>query len=430
MVLTAEQNRRLTEVGPGTPMGRLLRRYWHPIGAESEFVDVGQAIKPVRILGEDLVLYRTPGGSFGLIEPHCPHRRAGLVNGYVEIDGIRCSYHGWKFDLAGQCIHQPFEEAAAEATRFRDSICALAYRAEARFGLVWAYLGPDPSPLIPTWEPFTYPNCFRQIVMHVVDCNWLQCQENSIDPVHFEWLHNNWLPGRSGQPENYAPRHAKLGFDEWEHGFMYRRLHEGEDETSDAWLNGRLCIMPNLFAPSHFEWRVPMDDEHTLSVIWTTERVAAEREPYHQDLIPHWWGQATDANGQPVTTHVLGQDVMSWTGQGVVADRTKENLGRSDRGVQMFRRRLLDDLEAVERGDDPSGLIWDPAQNQCVRFPNELRRLYLDAPTPEALTARLAGLKRVMPGSRPEDYFFLLEGQPETVRQEWEYALGLRAERP
>ena len=429
MVLTEEQNRRLTQVGPGTPMGNLLRRYWHPIAATSELDEV--PTKAVRVLGEDLVLYRTTGGELGLIEPHCPHRRAGLVNGYPEADGLRCSYHGWKFDLAGRCVEQPYEDAVSGgSTRFRDSICALAYRAEAKFGLVWAYLGPDPAPLIPTWEPFTYENCFTQVVLHYVDCNWLQAQENSIDPVHFEWLHNNWQAGRAGDPDRYAARHRELGFEEWEYGFMYRRLHEGDDYDSDSWLNGRLSMMPNVFAPLHFEWRVPVDDERTLSVIWHAERVIAEREPYVQERIPHWWGKANDEHGNPLTTHVLGQDVISWTGQGTITDRTKEHLGRSDKGVQMFRRRLEADLEAVERGEDPSGVVRDPAVNECIRFPNDLRGQFLTAPTPEQLQRRLTVLKGVMPGSRPEDHFFLLEGQPDAVREEWEWCVGLRDTRP
>jgi 5,5'-dehydrodivanillate O-demethylase oxygenase subunit len=428
MVLTAEENERLTRVGPGTPMGGLLRRYWHPIAAESQFVD--RTTLAVRLLGEDLVLYRLPGGEFGLIEPHCPHRRAGLVHGYVEEDGIRCSYHGWKFDREGHCLHQPFEEASSRGTRFRESVCALAYRAEARFGLVWAYLGPEPAPLIPTWEPFTYGNCFRQIVLHVVDCNWLQCQENLIDPVHFEWLHDNWWAGREGRTDGYGPAHARLEFDEWEHGFMYRRLHEGEDESSDAWLNGRLCIMPNLFAPLHFEWRVPIDDEHTLGVVWAADRVVEEREPYEQALVPHWWGRTRREDGSPITSHVLAQDELSWTGQGRITDRTKEHLARSDRGVQLLRRRLQDDLDAVARGEDPSGLVRDPERNRCIRFPNDLRHLFLEAPSPERIAQRNALLKRLMPGSRPEDHFFLAEGQPDAVREEWEYAMGMRDTRP
>ncbi len=435
MVLTAEQNERLTRVGPGTPMGDLLRRYWQPIAAESQFVDaagspVGPQTMAVRLLGENLVLYRTGDGRYGLVEPHCPHRRAGLVHGYAEQDGIRCSYHGWKFGLDGQCVHQPYEDMVAEGGRFKERIRAIAYPAQARFGMVWAYLGPTPAPLIPAWEPLVAPNCFRQIVFHVVDCNWLQCQENSIDPVHFEWLHNNWEAGRRGDADAYAPRHIRLGFDEWEFGFMYRRLHEGEDESSDAWTNGRLCIMPNLFAPLHFEWRVPIDDEHTLSVICTTDRVVAEREPYEQAIVPHWWGRHAELDGTPITTHVLGQDVVSWTGQGTITDRTQENLGRSDRGVQMFRARLFDDLDAVAEGREPSGLVRDEAANECIRFPNQLTLGLGAAPTPEQVAARLAAVKRVMPGSRPEDYFFLLEGQPDEVREEWEFALGLREQGP
>ena len=231
-------------------------------------------------------------------------------------------------------------------------------------------------------------------------------------------------------PGSHRARAAEDGIAEFEAGFMYRRLHDGDTYESDSWLNGRLSMMPNLFAPVHFEWRVPVDDRTTLSVIWFPERVVESREPYVQAMIPHWWGRATDADGRPITSHVLGQDVMSWTGQGVIADRTKEHLGRSDRGVQMFRRRLEADLAAIERGDDPSGLVRDPARNQCIRFPNEMRRNFLSAPSPELIRRKLAVFKSVMPGSRPEDHFFLLEGQPDHIREEWEWCLGLRDDRP
>ncbi|MDH4147101.1 MAG: aromatic ring-hydroxylating dioxygenase subunit alpha [Acidimicrobiia bacterium] len=426
MVTTAAQNRELTETSAGTPMGELLRRYWHPIAAEGEFLgEAAEVTKAVRLLGEDLVLYRSPDGSFGLIEPHCPHRRAGLLFGYPEVGGIRCSYHGWKFGFDGSCVEAPFEDrSSASADRFRQAICARAYRAEARFGLVWAYLGPDPAPLIPTWEPFTFENCFRQILFHRVDCNWLQCQENSIDPVHFEWLHNNWLPGRAGAPDRYAPAHTRLGFDEWEHGFMYRRLHVGEDETSDAWNTGRLCIMPNLFAPTHFEWRVPIDDENTLSVVWVFERVPDELGPYRQGVIPHWWGRTHDDDGRPITSHVLNQDLLSWAGQGRIADRTKENLGRSDHGVLLFRKRLLADLAAVQRGEDPSCVFRDEEANRCIRFPNDLVRRALNVPTVDAVRARLAAVAKAVPSLRG-DTFFLMAGQPAAVRAEWAAAMGL-----
>lgn len=235
--------------------------------------------------------------------------------------------------------------------------------------------------------------------------------------------------GRQGRVDDYSPAHVELGFEEWEHGFVYRRMHVGEDESSDAWTTGRVCIVPNLFAPSHFEWRVPIDDHSTLSVVWVFERVPAEREPYEQERIPHWWGRTHDAAGEPVTSHVLNQDILSWTGQGTVTDRTREHLGRSDRGVVMLRRRLQADLDAVERGDDPSGVVRDPAANECIRFPNDLRDQYLAPPSVDGVRARLAHLARTLPALEG-DPFFLMAGQPPEVRAEWAWAMGLTDERP
>ena len=433
MALSAEANRRLTEVGPGTPMGELLRRYWHPVAAEDQFQ--GESKKPVRVLGEDLVLYRMPAGDYGLIERHCPHRRADFAFGYVEDDGIRCSYHGWKFDPSGQCIAQPYEDLASASNKFRQRTCAHAYQAQAAHGLVWVYLGPDPSPLIPNWEPFTVPDTYKQIVFHVVDCNWLQCQENSCDPVHFEWLHDNWAPGSAGDggaadPECYGGAHVDLGFEEWEHGFMYRRLKPGEDQTADSWKNARVAIHPNLFAPSHFEWRVPIDDESTLSVMWVAEPVVEHRSPFVQEAIHSWQGVTHDAEGRALTSHVLHQDSLSWVGQGVIADRTKENLGRSDRGVQMIRNRLEADMAAVERGEEPSGLIRDPQDNVCIRWPSAVIDSIRGPVSAELVELKSVGLHRVLPGVPADDDFPLIAGQPPHVRAEWVYAMGMSDENP
>ena len=183
-MLSEEQNRRLTEVGAGTPMGELLRRYWMPIAAVAELDD--KPTKPVRLMGEDLVLYRDRAGNYGLLDRHCPHRRADLSYGWVEDCGLRCHYHGWRWEHTGRCLEQPFEESAHPQARFKDRVRIKAYPVEAKAGLLWTYLGPPPAPLVPTWEPFTWGNGFVQIVFSEVTCNWFQCQENSIDPVHFE----------------------------------------------------------------------------------------------------------------------------------------------------------------------------------------------------------------------------------------------------
>src|SRR5262245_37339390 len=242
-VLSEEQNRALTEVGPGTRMGELLRRYWMPIAAVSELDD--QPIKPVRLMGEDLVLYRDRRGGLGLLDRHCAHRRADLAYGFVEECGLRCHYHGWLYGETGQCLAQPFEQIAHPEARFKDRIRIKAYPVEAKAGLVWAYLGPSPAPLVPTWEPFTWKNGFVQIVFSEIPCNWLQCQENSIDPVHFEWLHGAWSRVLRGAEGARPPTHLRIGFDEFEYGFVYRRVLEGGTDADELWTVGRTCLWPN-----------------------------------------------------------------------------------------------------------------------------------------------------------------------------------------
>ncbi len=244
-------------------------------------------IKPVRLLGEDLTLYKDLSGTFGLVDRQCPHRRADTSYGFVEQCGLRCNYHGWLFDQDGRCTEQPYEDVAAPEARFKDKVRIKAYPVETRAGLIWAYLGPQPAPLVPNWEPFTWKNGFVQIVFADLPCNWLQCQENSIDPLHFEWMHMNWSVRLDEKLGPYSPRHLKLEFEEFDYGFVYRRIREGMSESDPMWTVGRVCLWPNaLFTGDHFEWRVPVDDEHTLSVTWAFSRVPKESEAYVQEQHP------------------------------------------------------------------------------------------------------------------------------------------------
>jgi 5,5'-dehydrodivanillate O-demethylase oxygenase subunit len=422
-LLTEEQNRRLTQVGPGTPMGGLLRRYWMPIAAVSEFDTV--AVKPVRLMGEDLVLYRDLGGTFGLIDRHCPHRRADLSYGFVEACGLRCNYHGWLYDESGRCIEQPFDDTAHPAAGFRDKIRITAYPVEAKAGLLWAYLGPQPAPLVPNWEPFAWQNGFVQIVFSHVPCNWVQCQENSIDPVHFEWMHRNWTTRLNGELRPYGNKHVKIAFDEFAYGFVYRRLVEGMAETHPRWVTGRICLWPNCLGPlRHFEWRVPIDDQNTLSVVWHFSRVPKEREPYVQTSIPAWEGPIRDPlTGAWITSHVMNQDFVAWLGQGPIADRSKEHLGASDRGITLMRKRFFDDLEAIERGEDPKGLVRDPNVNASpIALPIIDREAYVDGLTGAEMAAD--------PSLDPLAGYPLQAGQPERVRRAFLDAMGIDADAP
>jgi 5,5'-dehydrodivanillate O-demethylase oxygenase subunit len=420
-VLSEDQNRRLTEVGAGTPMGELLRRYWMPIAAVAELDD--KPTKPVRLMGEDLVLYKDRSGNYGLVDRHCPHRRADLSYGWVEDCGLRCNYHGWLWEHTGRCLQQPFEETAHPEARFKDRVRIKAYAVEAKAGLLWAYLGPPPAPLVPTWEPFTWTNGFVQIVFSEVPCNWFQCQENSIDPVHFEWLHSNWSRALSRADGGWSPTHLKVGFEEFEYGFTYRRILEGQSEQDELWTVGRCCLWPNcLFTGGHFEWRVPIDDANMLSVGWFFDRVPNEMEPYKQDRIPYWYSPIKDPlTDRWITSHVMNQDFVAWVGQGTIADRTQEHLGESDRGVIMMRRRILEDADRVMQGGEPKAIILDPEKNRCVRLPIIGRDFFLNGSSRvENETSR-----QRTPGLLLRKEFPFLTGQPEEVRAAYRRAMGL-----
>jgi len=416
-MLTAERNRMLTQVGPGTPMGALLRRYWHPIGGASEFD--AMAVKAVRLLGEDLTLYKDLSGTFGLVDRQCAHRRADLSYGFVEEKGLRCNYHGWCFDETGRCIEQPYDDLTNPNEARREKCAIKAYPVRALAGLLWAYMGPAPAPQLPVWEAFTWANGFREIALSEVPCNWFQCQENSCDPVHFEWMHDNWSVRLKGAQGPYAPTHLQLKFEEFPYGFVYRRVREGADEHDPNWTTGRVALWPNgFYLGSHFEWRVPIDDENTLSVAWFFMRVPKGREPYVQQSVPTWHAPVRGDDGRWIVSHVMNQDFVAWVGQGRIADRTREMLTGGDVGISMIRSRFFADIEAVQRGEDPKAVIRDGTLAQNIALPCQLKEILVDGialddyPRYPSLQQRLAGFRH-------------LYGQPTEVRNAFLDAFGL-----
>jgi 5,5'-dehydrodivanillate O-demethylase len=419
-VLSAEKNQLLTQVGPGTSMGDYLRRYWMPIGGASDFETM--TVKAIRLLGEDLTLYRDLSGTFGLLDRHCAHRRADLSLGFVEETGLRCNYHGWCYDQTGQCIEQPYEDTAHPNTRLKERCVVKAYPVQELAGLLWTYMGPLPAPELPVWDPFTWENGFREIVLAEVPCNWFQCQENSCDPVHFEWMHDNWSQRLNGRHGPYSAKHLQVKFEEFDYGFTYKRIREGADETDVLWTVGRVALWPNgFYLGNHFEWRVPIDDENTLSVAWFYMRVPKGREPYVQERVPVWVSPIKDETGRWITSHVINQDIIAWAGQGTIADRTKETLGASDRGIAMIRKRFFDELEAVARGEEPKGLIRNPNVAKFVELPFFGKKVQIEGIKLEdyknypLLNSRLSGFRH---------HF----GQPPEVRQAFVQAMGIVGE--
>jgi 5,5'-dehydrodivanillate O-demethylase oxygenase subunit len=420
--MDAAQNQLLTQVGPGTPMGEVLRRHWFPVAGASEFQT--DRIKAVRLMGEDLVLYRDLSGNFGLVDRQCAHRRADLSYGFVEKCGLRCSYHGWAFSETGQCVSMPFEDTVAPQAKYKDKIKIKAYPVREHAGMLWTYMGPAPAPELPDWEPFNWANGFAQVVIAEVPCNWLQAQENSIDPIHFEWMHMNW--GRRQEDENaeHGPRHLEVAFDEFEYGLIYRRRREDLSDEHPMWTVGRVCLWPNgFYLGDHFEWRIPIDDENMLSIGWMFNRVPRESEPYVQPQIPTWRSPIVDPEtGRWYSEHVMNQDFIAWAGQGKIADRTKEKLGLSDRGIQQLRKQLLADVASVQRGDDPKGVIRDPAKAKNIELPAAERDLMIHGATMEELLAH--------PFFSHHMHEFLFQaGQPKEVWAQFCEAMGTDPDR-
>lgn len=261
---------------------------------------------------------------------------------------------------------------------------------------------------------------FRQVVIAEVPCNWLQCQENSIDPIHFEWMHMNWTRRLRSADSEHGPKHRQIAFDEFDYGFTYRRQREDLPDDHPLWTVGRVCLWPNgFFLGDHFEWRIPIDDENTLNVSWLFNRVPKEQEPFVQEKIPAWRSSVTDPKtGRWVTSHIMNQDFVAWVGQGTIADRSKEHLGKSDGGVVMFRRRLVQELKAVAEGRDPKGTIRDPALNRSVSLPIAEKDYFLNGLPLEEL------LRHPVHGPHLEAFLFQA-GQPREVWNAFRAAMGL-----
>lgn len=363
-VLTQEENDRLTAVAPGTRMGDLLRRYWHPIAAIAELE--ADPVRPVRVLGEDLTLFQSESGEVGLLADRCAHRCLSLAFGIPWKTGLRCAYHGWTYNAEGQVVEMPFEPACLP-------LRIKAYPVQELSGAIWAYLGPQPAPLLPRWDLLVRTDVMKHIRTDVLPCNWLQCVDNTLDPVHFEHLHGvygNYVMKRMGRPPMLNPaRHMKIDFDLFEYGIYKRRLLEGESEDSPDWTIGHPIIFPHILVvptargESSMVYRVPIDNTHTLSLVITGSElkageVATDRVPVvHEPLI-------YDDLGRVAATHVGRQDELVFIGQGPIADRTTEHLGTSDKGLLLFRQLLFESLQKVERGEDPISVIRDPSVNE------------------------------------------------------------------
>jgi len=370
-MLTPQENEELTRVGPGTPMGELMRRYWHPVATSHELKE--NPVKSVRVLGESLTLFRDRAGRLGLISQRCAHRRVDLKYGIPEKEGLRCPYHGWMYDTTGQCIDQPAETAE---TTFKPRVKLQSYLTQELGGLIWTYLGPKPEPLLPRWDLFVLDNGFRQIGTTVIPCNWLQCQENSVDAVHTSYCHGRLGkyvlerlgitdPRRSTVYQRMSARQT-IAFERVEVGIQKYRRREGQPEDSESWRHGHPLVFPNYVhiggaGRREFQIRVPMDDTHTWHLGYHVYFPGTAVEVPKQDPVPSF-----EVPIQELPDFILGQDMLCWVAQGEIVDRSKERLAETDKGLVMFREMLKEQIKVVRDGGDPINTFRDSAQNQCI----------------------------------------------------------------
>ena len=359
----------ITEVGPGTPCGEFMRRYWHPIALSAKLEARPQN---VRVLGEDLVLFRDRKGRPGLLHPRCAHRGTTLYYGRVEPEGIRCCYHGWLFDVEGRCLDQPCEP---EGGRHKDAVRQPWYPVEERYGLVWAYMGPpEKKPALTRWDCLEDLKSGERIVadgastggggdetVEIVPTNWLNDWENVMDPFHLPILHTTF----SGV--QFVPEMAIMPVVNWEpadHGMLYsayRKLDDGREmDRVTQVLFPHVRIVPDvrlLEGPARrVGWVVPVDDTHYR--LFHAGKVTGDfvpRSPRHYD--GRLWSQLSEEEHQK-----FPGDWEAQVGQGPISLHSEEHLTTSDKGVAMLRRMMRRQIKAVAAGNDPQGVVFDPAQ--------------------------------------------------------------------
>lgn len=392
--MTPEENARLTRVGPGTPGGELLRRYWHPVQPTAVLRE--KRVVSVRILGEDLVLFEDLDGNLGLVQERCPHRRASLALGVPDSGGLRCAYHGWLFGPDGECREQPLEPPGSQ---FKERTGVRCYPVQEMGGLVWAYLGPDPVPELPRWNLFVRPDGFRQIVGHRLPCNWLQVMDNRADLGHAVYTHGRLFQHvleRQGRlTDDPRPRYNAAVLDQKrmmgrgayakyrpvynEFGFTKGRMVSDESEDQPSWTTGiNPVLFPYILASGpgeeglrirrHYQVGVPIDDTTTWHFQYFCYVFPPEVEVPEQDSVPYVEVPLLDEDDQPILDYVLGQDMVCWYEQGPIADRENEHLGVSDRIVIAYRNLLAEQIKRVEIGLEPMNVFRGPSQAESPEF--------------------------------------------------------------
>ena len=386
-MLSHKDNEYMSRVGEGTAMGTYVRRFWTPLMLASDLEEPGGTPQEVRLFGENLVAFRDSDGRVGVLQALCPHRQAPLVYARNEDCGLRCIYHGWKFDVNGTCLDMPNE---APESVFKDRVQADAYPTCEAAGVIWVYLGPrDLQPEVPDMEWMRVPDSYRNVHRFHLEGNWVQAMEGDVDSSHIGFLHKNLRdlrdPAKAERENRYQAldKAPKWVIQPTDYGMMIAARRNAEEDTYYWRINQvMLPYYTSVAAPIDgssglLHMWVPMDDSHTYvwTVMWRTQRPMTERErsDMTEGPTPHV------ATYDPVSGGLRGnhqnrffqdrlemrsetfsgifgireQDAAMTVGMGPIVDRSKEHLGAADSAVIALRRILIKAARDLESGEEP-----------------------------------------------------------------------------
>ena len=376
----------LTLVGPETPCGEYLRRFWHPVYLTNDLCDLPVAIK---ILGEELVLFRDLSGTLGLVHKRCPHRQASLEYGKCEEHGIRCCYHGWHFDTDGKLLDAPGQpENLSDRLKLRIKLGA--YPVVEYKGLIFSYMGPIAEmPEFPVFDAMKFEKMEMVPYKAPFRCNWLQVLDAILDPLHTSFLHSNI--GRVQFSEGFGEV-GQMDFfehDVWMLGVNTRQVGE------NVWFRVNELVLPNftqagsafaadgtqrrLYGRSSFtRWVVPMDDENTLALAWANFGERGDPPEWNTPEGPELIEQGEVFDRTYVERQRSPGDAEATEGMGRITVHKNENLVSSDRGITLMRKRLREQIRVVQKGRTParasvanSGLIPTYGGDTVLRIPRK-----------------------------------------------------------
>ena len=390
-MLSAEQNDLITRVGPGTAAGGLMRCYWQPVALVDELSGVNRPIKPVTLMGESLVLFRDETGRYGLMERGCPHRGTDLAYGRLENGGLRCAFHGWLFDVTGQCLETPAEP---DGSNLCANIRQKAYPVVEKSGILFAYLGAGKPPAFPHFDCFVAPSSHTFAFKGLIDCNWLQSLEVGIDPAHTSFLHRFFEDEDPAQAYGKMFRDTTIGadmpmtrimrefprphieVDPTEFGLRLVTLRRMNDEFSHVRVTN--LLFPNAFhIPMSKEltitqWHVPIDDtRHYWYAIFTSFGQPVNKDEMRRQRLelyelPDYVPRRNKSNEYGFDPHEQEHDTFTGMGadinvhdqwacesMGTIQDRTREHLGQSDKAISAYRRLLRQAIDEANSGRTP-----------------------------------------------------------------------------